>query len=755
MLDNIPNEMLQLSQWICATKSDIKRADKIPINPLTGGNANPIDSGTWTTFANACNGRTPAYPHVSFVLSSADPYTIIDLDDPYDLSKEWDDEKRLKLAGLNQQIMNTFESYTELSQSGTGIHIIVRGSIPSGVNRDTVELYSTQRHMICTGNVVKQLPIVDCQEALNQLFSEMKPDDERHASLSDIAESKPDQEIINIAMGAENGDKFISLCNGDLSEYPSQSEADLALMSIIAYYSQSNEQCRRIFRMTELGKRAKAVRNDTYLDFTLKLVRSKQPPPVDLTAILKRAAEVAEFNQAPIEPAVIPTEYVKPQESKCVYPPGLIGEIAEYIYRSAVRPVKEVGLIAALGLMAGLTGRQYNISGTGLNMYLIFLAKTGRGKEGIANGIDRITSEVQKSIPQANRFRGPSAFASGPALVKTMGEKPVFLSILGEFGLTLQQICDPRANGAEVTLRKALLDLYQKSGWFSVLRASVYSDREKNTDDVRSPALSLLGESTPSTFLEGLGAQHIADGLIPRFSILEYTGPRPYLNENNGFAPSDILINKMVDIFSLVLTMEANDAHMEVKMDSEAREISNAFEIWTTDVINNATNQSLAELWNRAHLKALKLSALIAVGVNISKPIVTKECMDWAIGFVKQDIDTLLIRFEQGDIGVGEEKQLVDLRRKVSAYFAGKPPLQWRKFHNAGIIPIRFIRQSLCNVASFKKDQKGSTRALAQTIEVMIANGELVEIPAQQARNKFNTTTKLYALGDEWTGEKQ
>jgi hypothetical protein len=52
----------------------------------------------------------------------------------------------------------------------------------------------------------------------------------------------------------------------------------------------------------------------------------------------------------------------------------------------------------------------------------------------------------------ADSFIGPGVFASGQAILKILPEKPCFVSLLGEIGLTLQQICDPRANGANKML---------------------------------------------------------------------------------------------------------------------------------------------------------------------------------------------------------------------------------------------------------------------------------------------------------------
>jgi len=797
MLERIPKELRELDQWVCAT------ADKLPVNAINGFNASPTNSKTWSTFEKALANKK--FPHIGFVLSEKDPYTIIDLDDPYDPKKKWTDEERESHAALNQNIINMFESYTEISQSGNGVHIIVKGSIPKGVNRDTVEMYSTQRYMICTGNIMKDLPIVNYQDALDNMYSQMKALS-ASVELEELGATEDDNDIISMAMGAANGAKFTELCNS-VPDGIQNSEMDLALLSIIAFYSDSNEQCRRIFRLTERGKRDKVIKNDKYLDYTLQKIRANQPKPVDLEATKAMAQNMMknmaakryaqDTNVSAEEMGITENDYehlkvpqgaiildegygnltmmkqgkLKDTFSKTMqdriarvdpvivtaqlsaedlFPDGLVGRVAKYIYESAPRPVPEIGLMASLGYLAGIVGQRYNVSGTGLNQYLILLAKTGVGKEGISSGIDRLNNQIRKQVPGVEQFRGPAAFASGPALVKMMSEKSTFLSILGEFGITLQQLCDPRANGAQVTLRAALLDLYQKSGKETILRASVYSDKEKNTDDVESPALSLLGESTPETFYEGLSEHHISDGLIPRFVILEYKGKRPYLNEENGFKPDDALIDDLVELVSAVLTMVANKQHIDVTFTNEAAVLSKAYEMRTTDVINGSANPVLCQLWNRSHLKLLKLAALIAVGNDIHNPVIDVKCFNWAQSFVESDIAAIMTRFEKGDVGSGEAKQYQDMVQLIKNYFVKKPHVDYKDYHDKGVIPNSKLTRGCANISSFKKDGRGVSRVREDLLRQLVDDGMLNQLPPAQAKSNFNTTAKLYSLGDSW-----
>ena len=52
------------------------------------------------------------------------------------------------------EFVETLQSYTEISKSGGGIHIICKGSLPDGARRrGNVEMYQNGRYFICTGNL--------------------------------------------------------------------------------------------------------------------------------------------------------------------------------------------------------------------------------------------------------------------------------------------------------------------------------------------------------------------------------------------------------------------------------------------------------------------------------------------------------------------------------------------------------------------------------------------------------------------------
>lgn len=749
MHNNIPGELRSLPQWVVADMSinpENGLPKKHPLNPRTGQLADVNNPQTWGTFEEAI--RT-GMQHIGFVLSVNDPYSIIDLDNKPHKPATPDQVER------HHKILNAIDSYTERSAGGYGYHIIVRGAIPHGVHRDNVEVYSSQRYMICTGDVVRASPIGDYQALLTLMYGEMQPVE--MATLEDHAAVMDDGALINMAMTASNGDKFISLCRGEWqNEYPSQSEADFALMSIIAFYTLDNEQVRRVFRMTELGKRDKATRDNKYLDRALQKIRAQQPAPINFDALIANAKVLEPSPPVVSGSNVVYMPGAEPKQLENItLPPGMIGELAQYFYASAIRPVPEVALVAAISIVAGIVGRSYNISGSGLNQYMILLARTGSGKEGALSGIENLISAVRPQIPMADQFLGPAAFASGQALVKVLNDRPCFVSVLGEFGLTLQQLSDHRANSAQLMLRKVLLDLYAKSGWNRSLRSSVYSDTEKNTKIIQAPNVTILGESTPETFYDGLNSSHIAEGLIPRFSVLEYIGPRPPRNRSANIPPPPDLAQRFSDLIAVALTTTNNNTCCPVQVDAQALSMLDDFDTEADGIMNESKHEAETQLWNRAHLKALKLSALLAVGINPHQPTVTAVCAEWAIDFTRRDVRGVSKRFMDGDVGQGDGKQHHDLRRAIELYFASPPEKVaktdlLKRLHHDKLISYSYLATRTAGVASFRTDKQGSTMALKRGIQRMIDSGMIQEVPVVVLNAKYGYSGIVYGVGTNW-----
>lgn len=736
---NIPAELTELRQWVIAYD------DKKPRNPKNGNLANVTDPNTWGSFEDAVRANAPK---IGFVLTPWDPYAIIDLDDKPE--KPCTDEQRQ----LHRAILTHVVSYTERSTSGSGYHIVCKGTIPAALHRDNVEVYNHSRYMIFTGDVVRPMEIVNCQPILDRMYSQMYIAPTR-IDYEDQDEIHSDTEIVEMASSAINGAKFLDLCRGEWERYyTSRSEADLALMSMLTFYSPSNEQVKRIFRLTELAQRDKVLKNDKYLKFTIDRCRTTQETNrVEIEEISTDNIAIKPTYEAPapIRPAMAVTP-----EDRFEFPSGLIGEVATYIYSSAHRPIKKVALAAALALISGIAGRTYNYSNTGLNQYLVVCADTGSGKEDGAKGIDRLISALTKRIPTADSFAGPANFSSGQAIIRSLDKQKCFFSVMGEFGLTMSRITDPRSSGADKTFHKVLLDLYSKSGWDQFMRPSVYADSDKNTQNIRAPNVTILGDTTPDTFYSRLTTANIADGLLPRFLIFNYRGKRPKRNPNAAHPPSEVLVDKLAALVTKALSSEQENKLQTVGCDEDAAAYLDRFDEFCDDQINmDGANSACKQLWNRAHLKALKLAALLAIGENMYKPIISRANAIFAVQLVTEDVSEMLQNFESGIIAGAEVKREsiildfcreymeMDMRRRLSFF-------KNTEVAKLNIIPLGYLRKRVRSLSEFN-ESGDLNRTLDNALKGLIAMGELSIVSQHQlAEHKITVRVDAYKLNDKF-----
>lgn len=778
--------------WRLELKPGVEKPTKVPYSPwIGGGKASVTNPQTWGGFDQACLAPmtcleavpmgTPidqtGYSGIGFVFTPADPFTGIDFDDCHG------DEEAFR---HQIEIYRAFQSYSERSPSGTGLHIITKGTLPTGRRRSTVEIYDRERYFTMTGNVLQpEYPIVERQDLLTLLWEKMGGDKAQTYDITDQPETLSDDEVVARAAGAVNGEKFSQLWAGNWQgQYPSQSEADLALVDIIAFYSKNMQQIRRLFRASALGQTPKdnyQHRGDryAYVEYMVKKSFDRQLPPIDIDGfrIAWQAEQLARSKAnetAGTEtglgtlPAVslatgasstgaIGSSSHSPLEPSRPFPPGLLGEVAQYILDAAPRPVPEIALAGAIGMLAGICGRSYNVSGTGLNQYILLLAQTGTGKDAITNGINKLTGAVKKSVPSVVDFKGPGELASAPGLIKWLANKHCVYCILGEFGKKIKQMASPTANAHEIGLSRILLQMYSKSGHRQAFDPMAYSDQTKNTVEIPSPSLTIVGESVPEAFYEMLDEGMISDGLLPRFMLFEYTGKREYLQEGTEYVePPFGTVQAVADLTAYCLTLSSQANVLNIPMDAEATEKFREFERWTTDKINETQSDAIRHLWNRAHLKAMKLAALQAVGMNYTAPVIhLTECM-WATDIVVGQIVKLIAKFETGmvgSVGGSEAKQLGEVIRCVATYMSS-PYDRYKQYggteemHRQGVVTEAHISRRLIAMAAFRQDRIGSTGAIKRAIKTLLEADELREVPPAQMQAAYGTKPRAFVVAN-------
>jgi putative DNA primase/helicase len=273
IFDNIPDDLKRRKQWLVWSYTTGKdgKPTKVPYSPKTNQKASANDLSNCVTFDEAMqtyqrsqkqeHPRIPGhrvYSGVGYALSIDDGIFAGDLD------------KCVGEDGLPepwaQEIVDRFVTYTELSASGTGIRFIGRGTPAfaeaNGKRKNgQIELFSHGFFVTMTGHHIEGTPntVEDRQDELDTFCSEFFPTQETASEgdgtkTEDHSSRLTDDRVLELARRAANHRKFIQLFeDGDISDYPSASEARLALLGILAFYSGRDiEQLDRLFRRSAL-----------------------------------------------------------------------------------------------------------------------------------------------------------------------------------------------------------------------------------------------------------------------------------------------------------------------------------------------------------------------------------------------------------------------------------------------------------------------------------------------------------------------
>lgn len=254
--DTIPAELTSIPRWVC-WRYELRNGKwtKPPCQP-DGSPASVTDGGTWCVFEYAQIAyTTKTFDGVGIVLDGKDGLCGFDFDHCLDKTGRITDPQ---IAVLVRQL----DSYTEISPSGAGLRVFVRAKLPPGGRKaGQIECYEDGRYLTVTGRHLAGRPdtVNYQQEAVDAVhaavFAERRAKQEQAQARNGASANNnlDDNELLKLARKAENGEKFSGLYDcGDVVGYPSQSEADLALCQMLAFWT--NRDAARIDRLSRASR---------------------------------------------------------------------------------------------------------------------------------------------------------------------------------------------------------------------------------------------------------------------------------------------------------------------------------------------------------------------------------------------------------------------------------------------------------------------------------------------------------------------
>lgn len=243
--NTFPARLLDLPRWVCWRRvPDPKRPNKprkVPMAADGNGKAACNRPATWGVFSQAAKTCTKrGYDGLGFMLGDG----ILGIDIDHCLLDGQPNE-------LAIEIINRVSTYTEISPSGTGLHLLAQGCLPDG-NRGrrngTLEIYGEGRYFTVTGQQLPGTPreLCDASAAISGILADhidkLKKVESKKASAAipqavDVL-ALDNEKLLNKIRASAKGAAFSALWRGDTSAHNNDaSAADMALCNMLAFWT--------------------------------------------------------------------------------------------------------------------------------------------------------------------------------------------------------------------------------------------------------------------------------------------------------------------------------------------------------------------------------------------------------------------------------------------------------------------------------------------------------------------------------------
>lgn len=670
----IPDELKERPQWVlwkpCGNSS------KMPFQ-VSGNPAKSNDPSTWTTFGEVLAAYDRGgYIGIGYVFSEDDPFCGIDLDGCRYVGKG-------EISDWAQKVIDRLGSYSEISPSGSGIKIFVRGKLPlsSGKNKKLpqfggeggkeagIEIYDHGRFFAVTGQQLPQMSnITYCdftwllgefgieisarnQPAIPQLGVIQPPDDNsiRRASLY-LAQC-------DVAVQGQGGHSKLLYAAGRMVNGFLLSDTQTYDLLTREYnprcippWDLSDKADERDFRRKiSEARRLGSKESPGWLLTDSAYAPAATTTTVDVGALMEKVRDKVTKRLYALPPLHPPGEL----QFLC-RPTGLLGDICSWINSTAIReqPLLSVGCV--LAFLGALFGRKVRDEQDGrTSLYCMGVADSSAGKAHAMEQIKKICTESG-----CTRLLGGSDLASDSSLEDRISREPATIFLWDEVGFLLSVA---RGSGSTHLVRivPLLMKLYSSARTTYIGRE--YADNSKQRV-VEQPCCCIYGTSTIERFADGVTKMDLHDGWLSR-CLLFLTESKP--EKQRGIKHTDLVPPEICEKVGLWFMRNTKDElnALSAKTASPEDVAKNAFmqhvdkfynptgpvqitvptEVLAETIFRKlekdseqygANNKPMECLWAKSEENARRIALIIAAGNSFDNPVITPQIADYACRLV-------------------------------------------------------------------------------------------------------------------------
>jgi hypothetical protein len=518
--ENIPAELKELNQWVTWKYEFRDKWTKPPFQVNGRDYAKSSDPSTWGAFHDALKTyESRRVDGIGVALAIDIGMVGVDLDHCYNPQTK-------SFEPWATKIIERFNSYTEASPSGTGVRIFLKGKLPAGGHKKgNIEIYSTGRYLTVTGRVLRNASSraieprqLEIDAFLLEHFSpEPKSKPNPGNGNGNGAWHPSDDELLDRAIAAKNGDKVRRLFDGDTSEHGGDdSAADLALCSHLAFWTQDPAQIDRIFRRSGLMREKWNEKHGTttYGERTVDKALAGRTEHYSGSSNGDVHPEQVTLKPLPDNelPVTCSGEEEKDEATTIAFPEAAwTGLFARW--RDTVASCTEASLetlwgafLLAVGMVIGRNAWRESPRPLYPNFYLLLMGETGDSRK---STVMWLACELLRRVGED--FKELDGVVSAEGVYEALADRD------GTKGLIY---ADEFRALLSVAKRRGTQDILPRlnSLYYCPDRASI--DRVKDSTIITRPFLSLV-TATPKAYIEDiLSDLEITGGFLNRFLII-------------------------------------------------------------------------------------------------------------------------------------------------------------------------------------------------------------------------------------------
>ncbi len=416
---HVPAPLHELCQWVCWGKPG-EANRKCPYDPRTGQRAKAGVPDTWAAFSEAVGAvQAGRYEGIGFEFAGDGGIVGVDFDHCIQGGA---------LDAWAADWVRRFDSYTEVSPSGEGLHILCKGILPANIKRPRAEMYDRARYFTFTGKAWDGAPkpIRDAQEDVDALYRELQADAAKGQQTPAQPPPQPPPalppEKDYIATALARDEVFARLWRGGRPN-GNESADDMALMNKLAYWCSADPVQMQAaflqsghFQTKDEAHRKKTAQRPDYLQRTIDAAlaactRTAAQDDADFHSRTQGAGAVQpdapESGFAPFEPFdAQDADPLPPFPSEAL--PPVMRQYAEAIAASLQVPVDmpAAALLAVAALSVQGVFKIHPMQGwyEPLNLYVVIIAPPSEKKSPV---LAEATRYIHSFEAEENERRAP------------------------------------------------------------------------------------------------------------------------------------------------------------------------------------------------------------------------------------------------------------------------------------------------------------------------------------------------------------